>query len=374
MKNRGSGCFIFLGLLAILAFVGFFAANALVARAEDAFGPPSPNLNTFQRWRIGIELGLRSDVLLSPADPAAAPVRFEIPQGEPTSQIVSRLWTAGLIREGQLFSNYLFYTGLDTQLLNGSYELSAAMNAVDLAAALLDPTPGTVTVAVLPGWRLEELAASLPAAGVNVPPEDFLLAAWSPPAGVLLPADFPAGATLEGWIRAGSYEVPREAGIVELLNSLLLDFDNIMLSEYSAGLEQQGFSLHQALTIASVVEREAVVEDEMPLIASVFLNRVRAGIKLEADPTVQYAVGYDEARGGWWPTPLTFVDLALDSPYNTYLYAFPPAPIAASTGSAMQSVAYPIDSPYYFFQAACDGSGRHVFSVTYEEHIANNCP
>lgn len=372
MKSRsGLSCFLILGLAAIVAFVAFIGGNALLARAEQAFGAPATALSTFQRIRIGLELGLRAEELLQPADPAAAPVRFDIGLGEATDTIVSRLWQADLVDEGQLFTNYLIYTGLDTQLQAGSYQLSAAMSPVDLAAALLDPTPESVTLVILPGWRLEEIAAALPSAGISVSPEEFLQAAWDP-SGLDLPADFPAGATLEGYLLPGSYEIGREADAASLLDALLLGAHQNLGAELLAAFEQQGLTLHQALTLASIVEREAVLEDEMPMIASVFHNRLAAGIKLEADPTVQYALGY--AGGSWWKTPLASADLVIDSPYNTYRYGgLPPGPIAAPDLQALLAVAFPADSAYYFFQAACDGSGVHIFAYTYEEHIANNC-
>ncbi|MEX2161001.1 MAG: endolytic transglycosylase MltG [Anaerolineales bacterium] len=372
MKSRsGFTCFLVLGLLAILAFVAFIGANALLARAEHAFGPPAPGLGAFQRWRLGLELGFRADELLQPADPAAAAVRFDIGHSEPASQIVARLWKLGMVSEGQLFTNYLIYTGIDTQLQAGSYELSAAMSPVELAAALIDPTPGSVTLVILPGWRLEEIAGTLESAGVNVMPEEFLLAAWSP-AGLDLPVGFPAGATLEGYLLPGSYEIDRQTDAAGLLDALLLGIRQNVNAELQAAFEQQGLTLHKALTLASIVEREAVIEDEMPMIASVFHNRLASGIYLEADPTVQYALGY--AGGSWWKTPLASADLAIDSPYNTYRYGgLPPGPIAAPDLQALLAVAYPAESPYFFFQAACDGSGVHLFAITYEEHIANNC-
>lgn len=111
----------------------------------------------------------------------------------------------------------------------------------------------------------------------------------------------------------------------------------------------------------------------MPLIASVFLNRLAIGMHLQADPTAQYAVGFD-SRGQWWPNPLTVADLQFNSPYNTYVSAgLPPGPIAASSLPALEAVAFAPSSPYYYFQAACDGSGKHVFAITYEEHLSNNC-
>lgn len=373
-KNYPLSCIAVLGLLIAVAFAAFIAASSLVARAEDSFGPPSPALGVFQRARLGVELGWRADELLTPADPNASPTRFDIALGEPTDQIVSRLWTSDLVAKGNLFSNYLIYTGLDTQLQAGSFQLSAAMSPVELTQALLDPTPESVTLVILPGWRLEEIAAALPSAGVSVKPEDFLLAAWTPPADLQLPATFPSGASLEGYLLPGSYEIERTAGAPILLNTLLSNLgsqvSDQMLQEFSA----QGLDLHQALTVASIVEREAVDEAEMPLIASVFLNRFHAGIKLEADPTVQYALGYDTSSKSWWKTSLSLADLAVDSQYNTYLYLFPPGPIAAPSVQALQAVAFPASSTFYFFQAACDGSGAHVFAETFEEHLVNNCP
>jgi UPF0755 protein len=126
--------------------------------------------------------------------------------------------------------------------------------------------------------------------------------------------------------------------------------------------------------LASIIEREAVVADERPIIASVFFNRLSAGMLLESDPTVQYALG-QQPDGDWWKSPLSLDDLALDSPYNTYRSAgLPPGPIANPGLSSLQAVANPADTPYFYFRAACDGSGRHAFAATFDEHLLNACP
>jgi len=97
-------------------------------------------------------------------------------------------------------------------------------------------------------------------------------------------------------------------------------------------------------------------------------------MKLDTDPTVQYALGYNASQGTWWTNPLSSADLQFDSPYNTYLYAgLPPGPIANPSLSALRAVAFPAETPYYFFRARCDGSGLHVFAVTFEEHLQNGC-
>ena len=106
-----------------------------------------------------------------------------------------------------------------------------------------------------------------------------------------------------------------------------------------------------------------------------FLNRIASGIKLETDPTVQYALGYNPAQNTWWTNPLSVEDLQIDSPYNTYLYpGLPPGPIANPNLNALKAVAFPAQTPYYFFRSACDGSGRHTFAETFEEHLNNECP
>jgi UPF0755 protein len=98
-------------------------------------------------------------------------------------------------------------------------------------------------------------------------------------------------------------------------------------------------------------------------------------MKLQTDPTVQYALGFNASRNTWWTTPLSATDLQFDSPYNTYLYpGLPPGPISNPSLTALTAVAYPAESPYYYFQAKCDGSGLHNFAETFEEHQLNNCP
>jgi UPF0755 protein len=155
----------------------------------------------------------------------------------------------------------------------------------------------------------------------------------------------------------------------------LEDFQSKISPDLIEGFQNQGLSLFQAVTLASMVQREAVVAEEMPMIASVFINRLQAGMRLDSDPTVQYALGYDEENGVWWKNPLSLDDLQFDSAYNTYqIEGLPPGPIASPSLNALRAVAFPAKTPYYFFRAACDGSGRHTFAETLEQQKANACP
>ena len=124
-----------------------------------------------------------------------------------------------------------------------------------------------------------------------------------------------------------------------------------------------------------MVAREAVHEEEQPLIASVYLNRVKIGMKLDADPTVQYAIGYNLLQQRWWTNLLSLLDLQVNSVYNTYRYdGLPPSPIANPSLGALRAVAVPAETNYLFFRAKCDSSGYHVFAETFDEHLQNACP
>jgi UPF0755 protein len=205
-------------------------------------------------------------------------------------------------------------------------------------------------------------------------PQQVLEAARSGTLPSSLTAELPDPARLEGFLFPDTYHLTQDSHPSELVAAMLETFDRRVDPEIRAGFAQQGLSLHQAVTLASIVEREAIVTDERPMIASVFLNRLAQGIKLDADPTVQYAIG-QQPDGAWWKTGLSLDDLQIDSPYNTYLYAgLPPAPISNPGLASLRAVAFPESSPYLYFRAACDGSGRHTFAETFDQHVLNACP
>ena len=344
-------------------------------QAEDLFGPPNPSLSTFQRYRLSYQLVRDQSALLSPIDPYGQEIQFTISFNESTGSILARLEDTRLISNQEAVRNYLVYTGLDTQLQAGKFNLSPAMTSVEIVDALLDSTPRFVTVNILPGWRLEEIAENLPTTGLAITGEEFLQAAYSPPAWAVLEFELPSGSSLEGFLLPGSYELLRDSSPNDLLETILNRFKQQVTFDIRDGFNRQGLSLFEGVTLASIVERENVVTEEMPIIASVFLNRIEVGMDLETDPTVQYALGYNVTQGTWWTNPLSLSDLEVDSPYNTYLYnGLPPGPIANPSINALQAVAFPADTPYYYFRAACDGSGRHNFSQTFEQHLDFACP
>jgi UPF0755 protein len=366
-------------MLVLVVCAGLFLLGwglySLPGFAAETFGPASPKLGFIQRIRLSGELLLNADKLTTSIDPSGEPRSFEVILGETPPSIAARLQAEGLIPDSEAFRNYLQYAGLDTTLQAGEYFLSPAMTPVDIALSLQDATPTEVTFTVLPGWRLEEVAATLPTSGLEITPEEFLSAAWIRPTGYAFLSDLPQQASLEGFLAPGSYRLPRQMSVTGLYNVLLDHFAAQLNPEIRRGFERQGMNVFEAVMLASIVERESVNEEEMPLIASVFLNRLGISMKLDADSTVQYALGYNETQQTWWTNPLRGDDLLVDSAYNTYQYpGLPPGPIANPSINALRSVAFPAQTPYYYFRAACDDSGNHLFAETFEQHVRNACP
>lgn len=360
---------ICLGICGLL--IGYLEINR---RAEDLYGVPGNSLDPLQRLQLSAQLLYQSDLLLKPADILGDPLPFDIPFGESPISIASRLESLGIILDAQAFIRYLKYSGLDTSLQAGQYSLSPAVTALDIAHILQDATPSEITLSILPGWRLEEIAATLPTSGLEITPDEFLSAAFAPDQVSQNPLDFPEGSSLEGFLFPTSYRLPRDTTVDQLLRVLLDAFQSRISPKILAGLAAQGLDIHQAVTLASIVEREAILAEEMPTIASVFLNRLEIGMALEADSTVQYARGFNQDQNTWWTNPLSFRDLQFDSPYNTYLYpGLPPGPIANPGTRALRAVAFPAQTPFYYFRATCDNSGRHTFSETFEEHLNKAC-
>jgi UPF0755 protein len=361
----------FISILLVLTAVGLvlFGFPAMAARA---YGPPSGTLTPSQVIQYSAKLIWYDGLLTQPLDFKGPEQAFTVEQGEPVSSIGERLVEAGLVSDASAFRDYLAYTGLDATVQAGHYKLSPAMSIVDMARTMQDATPAEVSFVILPGWRIEEVAAALPTSGLDILPEDFIAAASVHPGGFDFLTDAPSA---EGFLYPDSYIVPRFVTANQFLDGLLRNFGLHLTVDLREGFSRRGLSVLQAVTLASIVEREAVHDEEAPLIASVYLNRLKIGMKLDADPTIQYALGYDLAGHTWWTNPLSLENLQINSAYNTYVHdGLPPSPIASPGLSALRAVASPADTPYFYFQARCDGSGYHDFAETFEEHMRNFCP
>ncbi len=361
----------FLLILAICVLVLVISVG-VPAAAVHYYGSPSRDLSVTQVFQYSLRLLWDDGQVTQPLNPKGQEQVFKIQQGEPIESFAARMQKAGIIRDAGALRDYLIYTGLDKSVQAGDYKMSPAMSIVDIAGLVQDATPTEVTVVVWPGWRTEEVAESLPTSGLNITPEDFLGAADAPHGGF----DFLNGdGSVEGFLYPDSYVMPRSATVEELMDAMLRNFALHLTVDLKEGFDRQGLTVYQAVTLASIVQREMVHSEEAPMIASVYLNRLRSGMKLDADPTVQYAMGYNAIQRTWWTNPLTTLDLQTPSSYNTYVTdGLPPTPISNPGLDALRAVANPAASRYFYFSARCDGSGYHQFVETFEEQLKNLCP
>jgi len=300
----------------------------------------------------------------TPSGDKSAPATVVIRQGSGWDEATAALHDQGLVRRPLTFKAIVLLSGARGALLPGSYTLHKGTSSRDLIATLTDPEAGAALV-IPEGWRLEQIGAALEGKKLSTP-EQWNAAIGSPPASLVL-RSLPASVDLEGYIYPGSYAFAGEDAAAELVRSGLRNLEQQLTPTVMNGLSKQGLTIHEGLTVASIVEREAQVPEERAVIASVYLNRLKAGMRLQADPTTQYAVG---VPGAWWKIGLTKTDLSDPSPYNTYAHeGLPPGPICSPGIASIQAVAQPARTEYLYFVARGDGS--HAFATTYAEHEAN---
>ncbi|HHY54975.1 MAG TPA: endolytic transglycosylase MltG [Chloroflexi bacterium] len=338
------------------------------------------------RGNVGLDVYLRTNAaeIDKPASVDDRSVRFEVAPGTPARTIGQKLEQAGLIRDATLFEAFVRVNGLDSRLAAGTFTLAPSMTLREVVETLTQAQAAAIKITLPEGWRVEQAAEYLSRADLLGPVEgaryrDQAVAGdltGLEPGRYPFLQERPAGATLEGYLFPDTYLIPAAAPTaIDVLTRQLDTFAQRVPPLYrdaqAAGATQM--SLHEVITLASIVEREAVVPEERPAIAGVYLNRLAAGMKLDADPTVQYAMGYQPATGQWWKTPVFLEEYGgVDSLYNTYLYpGLPPGPIAAPGLSSIRAVLYPEQHDYLYFVAIPDGSGRHVFATTFAEHEEN---
>ncbi|MDO8689540.1 MAG: endolytic transglycosylase MltG [Dehalococcoidia bacterium] len=322
------------------------------------------------------ELGERGVQILidrydRPRDPKGSTSLFSVVTGDTSGKIGEDLEKKGVIGNSTFFKLLVGYYGLDKSLKAGDYEVSSAMTMSEIISKLNQGLVKTTWVTIPEGLRLEEIANSLDQKGI-FRKDDFLAAlkgAYEYP----FLRSRPAGASLDGYLFPDTYEITPKSTAADFVVQMLSDFQVKFTPAMMDSAARKGLTVHQVLALASIVEREAVVPAERPVIASVFLNRLDQKMPLYADPTVQYALGSDPAlaaRWGYWKAPLSQADLQISSPYNTYRNpGLPPGPIANPGLASIKAVLEPANTDYLYFVAKGDGS--HAFAVTIEEHNRN---
>ncbi len=362
-------------LLLFLA-LGLMLVGALAFGALYLISGGHP-LDFAQTALIKLSLQGKQDALDLPLSSDTTPIRFTVELGDPPALIAQNLVAAGLISDATLFVDYVRAYDIDVELEAGTYFLKRSQSIKQIAAALTDSSNSQIVFSIIPGWRMEEVAAADRQQSACSPSAATIFCAWSARARRSMPP-LPSGSGCRltpRWRVSCSPTLtacPPDA-TPQLLRDTLLD--EFTKETDDAGIPtaaaRQNLSIYEVVTLASIVQREAVHADEGAKIAGVYMNRLNQGMKLDADPTVQYGLGHP---GDWWVQITQFDYTNTISPYNTYLnYGLPPGPIANPGLDAIRSAANPEASDYLYFQADCSGSGYHNFALTFEQHLANSC-
>lgn len=288
---------------------------------------------------------------ITPVNPGSQnKIVFTIKKGETSRIIANELYRQNLIRSPVAFFLIARFRGFADALQAGEFRLSPAM---DLYTIINSLTHGSadVWITIPEGWRKEEIALEL-TQKLSLPESEFLKNSQ------------------EGYLFPDTYLIPKDASATSVVNILKTNFDQKMNPQIMDKVLKKKLTLQDVITIASLVEREGKHALDRPIIASVILNRLQLGMKLDIDATVQYILGYQAKEKTWWKKDLTLEDLNTDSPFNTYQNAgLPPAPIANPGIEAIMAVVNAPDTDYLYYIS--DSQGNIHPAKTIQEHNAN---
>jgi UPF0755 protein len=408
-NGGGRGGNGFIGFLKFLVFALVLAAivlaialtvlrpvvgGAVMTLAED--NPAALQL-PFVRDIVAENLG---DALVTPASTDPAQVEFLVEEGDTAKSIAARLEDEGLLGDRRTFVFIAIDRDLTGALQQGTFILRKNMTPDQLVSALLAPPPvRDVAIALRTGLRLEQVTAKLQTLPLTMDPKEFYELVKSPPASLIgdypwlkkILADGPKGASLEGFLWPATYRVLPETTPEELVR--------LMLDKFIANVGEQrldvpkarGLTFYQVMALASIVEREAMLDEERPIIAGVYQNRIDGipGVKnkiLNADPTVFYAIDtleldklpFDDWQHYkfWFPPGVPLAGVAVPEAlqgYQTYLTpGLIPGPICTPSLPSIDAALEPDTADQYiYFLAIPDSGGKHAFAKTAKEHDAN---
>lgn len=275
---------------------------------------------------------------------------FTIGKGESIKEISAHLKEAGLIRNKVAFFTYLRFSGLANKIQAGNYQLSKSSNAFEIANSLIHGTTD-IWVTIIEGWRIEETLSYL-SKTLKIPLEEL------------------ENFSQEGYLFPDTYLIPQKAQAQEVVQIILDNFQKHLNQEIIEKGLQQGLTKSEIITLASIIEREVKTDEDRSIVAGIFLKRLSNNWPLQADATIQYALGYQENEQTWWKKALTPDDLKIDSPYNTYLYVgLPPRPICSPGMQSIEAVVNPKETDYWFYLS--DKKGITHFAKTQEEQQRN---
>ena len=284
------------------------------------------------------------------------PVRVTIPSGSSFTAAVDSLAHARVVGSPRLFRFYASVRHRDRDLKAGTYEFDRGASWNTVLDAITRGRGLVHTVTIPEGFALSSIAPLLGRA-LSVPPESVMVAASD--SGLRRRLDIPTP-TLEGYLFPDTYTFAEGTAPAEAVGRLVARFEQVWKPEWTGRLQELAMSRNDIVTLASIIEKEARLAEERPVISAVYHNRLKRGMLLQADPTVQYALGRHVDR-------VLYKDLEVDSRYNTYKHAgLPPGPIASPGAASIEAALYPANVPYLYFVAHPDG--HHEFRETFAEH------
>lgn len=306
------------------------------------------------RVRRAVALGTIAGLLGACGD--AVPRRVVIPAGSTFRQAADSLARRGVVRFPRAFRAYASLTGRDRAIRAGTYELRSEQGWGELLDALAAGRGVVHTFTIPEGYSLASIAKVV-AKSLAIPVDSVEAAARD--TALLRRLDVPT-ATLEGYLFPDTYTFPSGATARDVIQAMVARFEDVWKPSWDSAARAMAMSRHDLMALAAIIEKEARVAEERPVISAVYHNRLRIGMRLQADPTVQYALGRHVER-------VLYKDLEIDSPYNTYRYAgLPPGPIASPGAASIDAAAHPASVPYLYFVAHPDG--HHEFRTTFREH------
>ena len=292
------------------------------------------------------------------SEPHGAPTRVIVPRGASFAQAADSLARTGIVGSPRIFRLYGRFTGGDRNIKPGTYLLKHGTPWKDIISALNGGHGLVNTITIPEGYTLSQITPLL-ARTLKVPAESVQAAVRD--TALLARLDIP-NPTLEGYVFPDTYAFPVGTTARQAVREMIYSFERRWKPDWDSSLVDLKINRNDLVTMASIVEREARLPEERPVIAAVYYNRLRKGMLLQADPTIQYALGHHVGR-------VLYKDLAVASPYNTYIHkGLPPGPVASPGAASLAAAANPANVPYLYFVASPDG--HHEFRMTLEEHTS----
>lgn len=307
--------------------------------------------------------------LFSPASDSTETVSFLVVEGQGANAISQSLHEAGLIKSKLVFETYLWAKGLEESMIAGEYDLPAGVTVAGLARRLTSgpDEPLDRKVTIIEGWTNAQVASYLEEEGAASSAEFLSLAGPSRPERIneRFPflSDIPAGVDAEGYFFPDTYRIFLDASTEDIILKMLDNFEAKVDGEILEEISRQEKTLHEVLTLASIIEAEVRTSEDRRQVSDIFLKRLAVGMPLQSDATVNYVTGSGRARS-------THEDLGVESRYNTYKYpGLPPGPINNPSLDSIKAALYPTPNPYYYFLT--DPAGGVHYARSGDEHNEN---